>query len=175
MSGLRASMLKSQQELFESGYLDVKHPVLFNNLVGYVRVSSYMSTKDFENYLMRLRQYYMVGYEEGVYYTDKGVLNYSLPYNDCALVRVFPKFNYPKLDPDEKIDKHLYGIIYTYGSDYFRWEETDMAFDYIPDENNDCIVLSSDEPVNMGVKPVKMELLKQENADTFCCDNNESG
>ena len=42
-------------------------------------------------------------------------------------------------------------------------QDINTAFDYIPDETNDCVVYTKEPiPIEIGVKPVKKELLYEE-------------
>ena len=60
----RESICKPCNDLVQSGYLDVKTPTLFGNLVGYLRFSNYLPENEIGQHIMRLRQYYDVGFEE---------------------------------------------------------------------------------------------------------------
>ena len=53
-----------------------------------------------------------------------------------------------------------FGIIYIREEDKFQIQEIDSAFDYIPDETNDSVIYMREPiPIEIGVKPVKKELL----------------
>ena len=42
-------------------------------------------------------------------------------------------------------------------------QDINTAFDYIPDESNDCVIYTKEPiPVEIGVKPVKKELFYEE-------------
>ena len=60
----RESICKPCNELFDAGYIDVKTPVIFGNIVGQIRFSNYLPEKEIGKHIMRLRQYYDVGFEE---------------------------------------------------------------------------------------------------------------
>lgn len=158
----RQTLLKNHQELFDSGYLDVKCPVLFGDVLGYIRVSNYISDEDFSRYLMRLRQYYHVGFQEVTYYLDRGAFYFNFIDNECAIIRVFPREDYAKIDPDLKMKEYTYGILYIYEDNQFRGDDVSVAFDYIPDETNTSVVYSK-EPISIGVKPVRKELIYEDN------------
>ena len=64
----RESICKPCNELFDAGYIDVKTPVIFGNIVGQIRFSNYLPEKEVGKHIMRLRQYYDVGFEEATYY-----------------------------------------------------------------------------------------------------------
>ena len=66
----RESICKPCNELFDAGYIDVKTPVIFGNIVGQIRFSNYLPEKEIGKHIMRLRQYYDVGFEEATYYVE---------------------------------------------------------------------------------------------------------
>lgn len=159
----RESICKPCNELFDAGYIDVKTPVIFGNIVGQIRFSNYLPEKEVGKHIMRLRQYYDVGFEEATYYVEDRIFYFNFIHDDRAIVRVFPMEDYTKIDPDIKMKEYKYGIIYIRGKDEFQMQDINTAFDYIPDETNDCVIYSK-EPVSIeiGVKPVKKELLYEE-------------
>lgn len=159
----RDSICKPCQELFDKGYIDTIKPAIFGNVVGNIRFSNYLSEEEFGEVIMRLRQYYDVGYTEATYYLDKQMFYFNFVEDNSAIVRVFPLKDYYKLDPDCKMKTYEFGIIYIREEDKFQMQEIDSAFDYIPDETNDSVIYSKDTtPISVGVKPVK-----------FCKDNTE--
>ena len=159
----RESICKPCNELFDAGYIDVKTPVIFGNIVGQIRFSNYLPEKEVGKHIMRLRQYYDVGFEEATYYVEDRIFYFNFIHDDRAIVRVFPMEDYAKIDPDIKMKEYKYGIIYIRGKDEFQMQDINTAFDYIPDESNDCVIYTKEPiPVEIGVKPVKKELLYEE-------------
>ena len=159
----RESICKPCQELFDKGYIDTIKPAIFGNVVGNIRFSNYLSEEEFGEIIMRLRQYYDVGYTEATYYLDKQMFYFNFVEDNSAIVRVFPLKDYYKLDPDCKMKTYEFGIIYIREEDKFQMQEIDSAFNYIPDETNTSVIYSKDTtPISVGVKPVK-----------FCEDNAE--
>ena len=159
----RESICKPCNELFDAGYIDVKTPVIFGNIVGQIRFSNYLPEKEIGKHIMRLRQYYDVGFEEATYYVEDRIFYFNFIHDDRAIVRVFPMENYAKIDPDIKMKEYKYGIIYIRGKDEFQMQDINTAFDYIPDETNDCVIYTKEPvPIEIGVKPVKKELLYEE-------------
>ena len=159
----RESICKPCQELFDKGYIDTIKPAIFGNVVGNIRFSNYLSEEEFGEVIMRLRQYYDVGYTEATYYLDKQMFYFNFVEDNSAIVRVFPLKDYYKLDPDCKMKTYEFGIIYIREEDKFQMQEIDTAFDYIPDETNTSVIYSKDTtPISVGVKPVK-----------FCEDDTE--
>lgn len=159
----RESICKPCNELFDAGYIDVKTPVIFGNIVGQIRFSNYLPEKEIGKHIMRLRQYYDVGFEEATYYVEDRIFYFNFIYDDRAIVRVFPMEDYAKIDPDIKMKEYKYGIIYIRSKDEFQMQDINTAFDYIPDETNDCVIYTKEPiPIEIGVKPVKKELLYEE-------------
>ena len=159
----RESICKPCNELFDAGYIDVKTPVIFGNIVGQIRFSNYLPEKEIGKHIMRLRQYYDVGFEEAIYYVEDRIFYFNFIHDDRAIVRVFPMEDYAKIDPDIKMKEYKYGIIYIRGEDEFQMQDINTAFDYIPDETNDCVIYTKEPvPIEIGVKPVKKELLYEE-------------
>ena len=159
----RESICKPCNELFDAGYIDVKTPVIFGNIVGQIRFSNYLPEKEVGKHIMRLRQYYDVGFEEATYYVEDRIFYFNFIHDDRAIVRVLPMENYAKIDPDIKMKEYKYGIIYIRSKDEFQMQDINTAFDYIPDETNDCVIYTKEPvPIEIGVKPVKKELLYEE-------------
>lgn len=159
----RESICKPCNELFDAGYIDVKTPVIFGNIVGQIRFCNYLPEKEVGKHIMRLRQYYDVGFEEATYYVEDRIFYFNFIHDDRAIVRVFPMEDYAKIDPDIKMKEYKYGIIYIRGKDEFQMQDINTAFDYIPDESNDCVIYTKEPiPIEIGVKPVKKELLYKE-------------
>lgn len=159
----RESICKPCNELFDAGYIDVKTPVIFGNIVGQIRFSNYLPEKEIGKHIMRLRQYYDVGFEEATYYVEDIIFYFNFIHDDRAIVRVFPMEDYAKIDPDIKMKEYKYGIIYIRSKDEFQMQDINTAFDYIPDETNDCVIYTKEPvPIEIGIKPVKKELLYEE-------------
>ena len=159
----RESICKPCNELFDAGYIDVKTPVIFGNIVGQIRFSNYLPEKEVGKHIMRLRQYYDVGFEQATDYVEDRIFYFNFIHDDRAIVRVFPMEDYAKIDPDIKMKEYKYGIIYIRGKDEFQMQDINTAFDYIPDETNDCVIYTKEPvPIEIGVKPVKKELLYEE-------------
>ena len=152
----RESICKPCQELYDNGYIDTTKPMILGNVLGSVRFSNYLPEEEVGEIIMRLRQYYDVGYAEATYYVDKQMFYFNFAEDNSAIVRVFPLEDYYKLDPDNKMETYRFGIIYINEEDKFQMQEIDTAFDYIPDESNDSVVYMKEPiPISVGVKPVK--------------------
>lgn len=156
----RESICRPCNELVQAGYIDVKTPTLFGNLVGQLRFSNYLPEEEVGKHIMRLRQYYDVGFEEATYYVEDRVFYFNFLQDNRAIIRIFPMEDYCKIDPDIKMKEYRYGIIYIRETDEFQMQDIDSAFDYIPDETNDSVIYMREPiPIEIGVKPVKKELL----------------
>ena len=152
----RESICKPCQELYDNGYIDTTKPMILGNVLGSVRFSNYLPEKEVGEIIMRLRQYYDVGYTEATYYVDKQMFYFNFAEDNSAIVRVFPLQDYYKLDPEGKMPTYEFGIIYIREEDKFQMQEIDTAFDYIPDESNDSVIYTKEPiPISVGVKPVK--------------------
>ena len=159
----RESICRPCNELVQAGYIDIKTPTLFGNLVGQLRFSNYLPEEEVGKHIMRLRQYYDVGFEEATYYVEDRVFYFNFLQDNRAIVRIFPMEDYCKIDPDIKMKEYRYGIIYIRETDEFQMQDIDSAFDYIPDETNDSVIYMREPiPIEIGVKPVKKELLSVE-------------
>lgn len=159
----RESICRPCNELVSAGYIDIKTPTLFGNLVGQLRFSNYLPEEEVGKHIMRLRQYYDVGFEEATYYVEDRVFYFNFLQDNRAIVRIFPMEDYCKIDPNIKMKEYRYGIIYIRENDEFQMQDIDSAFDYIPDETNDSVIYMKEPiPIEIGVKPVKKELLSIE-------------
>ena len=159
----RESICRPCNELVQAGYIDIKTPTLFGNLVGELRFSNYLPEEEVGKHIMRLRQYYDVGFEEATYYVEDRVFYFNFLKDNRAIVRIFPMEDYCKIDPDIKMKEYRYGIIYIRETDEFGMQDIDSAFDYIPDETNDSVIYMREPiPIEIGIKPVKKELLSIE-------------
>ena len=159
----RKSICKPWYDLWDNGYIDIKTPAVFGNVVGTIRMSNYLNEEEVSQLIMRLRQYYDVGYQEAIYYVDKQVFYFNFITDSKAIIRIFPLEDYCKIDPNIKMKEYKYGIIYIREKDEFQMVDVDSAFDYIPDETNDKIIYMKN-PIEstIGVKPVNPDWFKDE-------------
>lgn len=159
----RDSICKPCQELYDKGYIDITKPMILGNVLGSVRFSNYLPDEEVCEIIMRLQQYYDVHFTEATYYLQKQMFYFDFAEDNSAIVRVFPLEDYYKLDPNNKMEKYRFGILYINEEDKFEMQDIDTAFDYIPDESNDSVIYMKEPvPISVGVKPVK-----------FCEDNTE--
>ena len=149
----RESFIKPYDELWNQGYLDIKTPFLLGNVAGTFRMSNYLPDEEVGQLIMRLRQYYDVGFEEAIYNVDTRMFYFNCVKDKKAIVRILPLEDYCKIDPDIKMKEYKYGILYIREENEFRPVEIDAAFDYIPDESNTSVRYTK-EPHSIKVKPV---------------------
>ena len=136
----RESMCKPFQDLYDNGYIDIHKPTIFGNVVGSLRFSNYLNPEEVSEVILRLQNYYDVGYTEATYYVEDQVFYFNFVHDNSAIVRVFSLEDYYKLDPDNKMKTYQFGIIYIREEDKFQIENIDAAFDYIPDESSVGII-----------------------------------
>ena len=158
----RESICKPCNELVKSGYVDVKTPMILGNVLGEIRFSNYLPDEEVGKHIMRLRQYYNVGFTETTYYVEDRIFYFNFIEDNRAIVRVFPLEDYCKIDPDIKMKEYRYGILYITEEDKFEMQDIDSAFNYIPDETNDSVIYMKDPiPIEIGVKLVNKDLLTE--------------
>ena len=154
----RQSVYRPYQDLVDNGYMDTSRPVLFGNVLGRIRFSNYLPEKEVAEIIMRLRQYYDVGYGESTYFVNDKAFYFDTTIDNSAIVRVFPLKDYNKIDPEKKMPTYTYGIIYIREENKFKMKDISTAFDYIPSEKNDSVLyMKNPTPIKVGVKPVVYE------------------
>ena len=116
----RESICRPCNELVQAGYIDIKTPTLFGNLIGQLRFSNYLPEEEVGKHIMRLRQYYDVGFEEATYYVEDRVFYFNFLQDNRAIVRIFPMEDYCKIDPDIKMKEYRYGRSYIRETDEFQ-------------------------------------------------------
>ena len=66
----RESITKPFNELFDKGFIDTKYDAKYGDVKGTIRFSEYLPDDKVCEVIMRLRQFYNVGYYEAEYYHD---------------------------------------------------------------------------------------------------------
>ena len=162
----RESICTPCNELYKSGYIDRNDYAVFGNIVGHIRFSEYLPEEVVGKHIMRLRQYYNVGFTEATYYVKDKVFYFDFFNENRAIVRVFPMEDYYKIDPNIEMEEYQFGIIYIREKDEFQMQDINAAFDYIPDDDNTSVIYSS-EPVHIGVKPARItdEMFEEDEED----------
>ena len=149
----RESVANVSNELYFNGYYDRYIPSIFGNIYGQIRFSEYLPEKEVGEQIMRLRQFYDVGYYEATYNVKNQVFYFNFIEDNKALVRVFPLEDYRKIDPDIKMETYNLGVLYVKEDKRTLLENEDDVFKYMPAECESNVVYSK-EPINVDVKPV---------------------
>ncbi len=149
----RESIVNASNELYLNGYYDRYIPSLFGNIYGRIRFSEYLPEKEVGEQIMRLRQFYDVGYYEATYNVKNQVFYFNFIEDNKTLVRVFPLENYRKIDPNIEMDTYNLGVLYVGEDNGTLLEHVDDVFKYIPAECESNVVYSK-EPIYVESKPV---------------------
>ena len=106
----RESIANTSNDLYFKGYYDRYVPSLFGNIYGKIRFSEYLPEEEMAQQIMRLRQFYDVGYYEATYSVKDKVFYFNFLEDKKTIVRVFPLEDYRKIDPDEKMETYNLGV-----------------------------------------------------------------
>ena len=149
----RESIVNASNELYLNGYYDRYIPSLFGNIYGRIRFSEYLPENEVGEQIMRLRQFYDVGYYEATYNVKNQVFYFNFIEDNKTLVRVFPLEDYRKIDPNIEMDTYNLGVLYVKEDNGTLLEHVDDVFKYIPAECESNVVYSK-EPIYVESKPV---------------------
>ena len=149
----RESIANTSNELYFKGYYDRYIPSLFGNIYGHIRYSEYLPEEEMAQQIMRLRQFYDVGYYEATYTVKDKIFYFNFIDEKKTIVRVFPLEDYRKIDPDEKMETYNIGVIYVKDDNGTFLENEDDVFKYIPAECDKNVIYSK-EPIFVEAKPV---------------------
>lgn len=149
----RESIANTSNDLYFKGYYDRYVPSLFGNIYGKIRFSEYLPEEEMAQQIMRLRQFYDVGYYEATYSVKDKVFYFNFLEDKKTIVRVFPLEDYRKIDPDEKMDTYNLGVLYVKEDNGTLLENEDDVFKLIPAECDGNVVYSK-EPIFVESKPV---------------------
>lgn len=149
----RESIANTSNDLYFKGYYDRYVPSLFGNIYGKIRFSEYLPEEEMVQQIMRLRQFYDVGYYEATYSVKDKVFYFNFLEDKKTIVRVFPLEDYRKIDPNEKMDIYNLGVLYVKEDNGTLLENEDDVFKLIPAECDGNVVYSK-EPILVESKPV---------------------
>ena len=149
----RESIANTSNDLYFQGYYDRYVPSLFGNIYGKIRFSEYLPEEEMAQQIMRLRQFYDVGYYEATYSVKDKVFYFDFIEDKKTIVRVFPLEDYRKINPDEKMETYNLGVLYVKEDNGTLLENEDDVFKYIPAECDSNVVYSK-EPILVESKPV---------------------
>ena len=102
--------------------------------------------------IMRLRQFYDVGYYEATYSVKDKVFYFNFLEDKKTIVRVFPLEDYRMIDPDEKMDTYNLVVLFVKEDNGTLLEHVDDVFKLIPAECDGNVVYSK-EPILVESKP----------------------
>ena len=160
----RESIANTSNDLYFKGYYDRYVPSLFGNIYGKIRFSEYLPEEEMAQQIMRLRQFYDVGYYEATYSVKDKVFYFNFLEDKKTIVRVFPLEDYRNIDPDEKMDTYNLGVLYVKEDNGTLLENEDDVFKLIPAECDGNVVYSK-EPILVESKPVPYYEDEENSAD----------
>ena len=160
----RESVANVSNELYFNGYYDRYIPSIFGNIYGQIRFSEYLPEKEVGEQIMRLRQFYDVGYYEATYNVKNQVFYFNFVKDNRCLVRVFPLEDYRNIDPDMKMETYNLGVLYVKEDKGTLLENEDDVFKYIPAECESNVVYSKG-PIMVEAKPVPYYEEEEENSE----------
>lgn len=149
----RESIANTSNDLYFKGYYDRYVPSLFGNIYGKIRFSEYLPEEEMAQQIMRLRQFYDVGYYEATYSVKDKVFYFNFLEDKKTIVRVFPLEDYRKIDTDEKMETYNLGVLYVKEDNGTLLENEDDVFKLIPAECDGNVVYSK-EPIFVESKAV---------------------
>ncbi len=135
----RESLANPCNELYANGYIDRKDYAIFGNAIGTLRFSEYRNDKEVWQHILRLREFYDVGFYHAIYNTEKSVFYFNIDEDSQAIVRVFPMEDYRKIDPDRKMKEYDLGVLYINKDNGTLLEDEEAVFNYIPDKTDGII------------------------------------
>ena len=144
----RESITKPFNELFDNGFIDTK----YGDIKGTIRFSEYLPDDKVYEVIMRLRQFYNVGYYEAEYYNNNKKFYFDFKDNS-TIVRIFPLEDYKNIDPNVEMEVYNLGVLYIDEYTTARLEDTDGVFKAIPDVYTS--VTYSKEPITIKTKPMR--------------------
>ncbi len=108
----RETICKSINDLYDSGYLSREMPIIFDNELGNIRISSYLPKEKIAEHIIRLKQFYDVGYYEGTYNVQNQLFQFDYLNENHTIIRVFPLEDYSKINPNQELEGHKFGMLY---------------------------------------------------------------
>lgn len=81
-------------------------------MVGTLRYSEYRDVEEVWQHILRLREFYDVGFYEATYNVEDKIFHINFDYGNIDIVRVFPMEDYRNTDPDRKLKEYDLGILY---------------------------------------------------------------
>lgn len=132
----RESIAGPCNELYHSGYIDRRDYAIFGNYLGTLRFSEYRNDDEVWQHILRLREFYDVGFYQATYNTETSIFYFNINEDSQAIVRVFPMEDYRKIDPDMKMKEYDLGVLYINKDNGTILEDEEAVFKYIPDKTD---------------------------------------
>ena len=132
----RESIVNPCNDLYFNGYLDRKDYAIFGNVMGTLRFSEYRNDDEVWQHILRLREFYDVGFYQATYNTETSMFYFNIDEDSQAIVRVFPMENYREIDPDMKMKEYDLGVLYINKDSGTILEDEEAVFKYIPDKTD---------------------------------------
>ncbi len=132
----RESIVNPCNDLYFNGYLDRKDYAIFGNVMETLRFSEYRNDDEVWQHILRLREFYDVGFYQATYNTETSMFYFNIDEDRQAIVRIFPMENYREIDPDMKMKEYDLGVLYINKDSGTILEDEEAVFKYIPDKTN---------------------------------------
>ena len=132
----RESIVNPCNDLYFNGYLDRKDYAIFGNVMGTLRFSEYRNDDEVWQHILRLREFYDVGFYQATYNTETSMFYFNIDEDSQAIVRIFPMENYREIDPDMKMKEYNLGVLYINKDSGTILEDEEAVFKYIPDKTD---------------------------------------
>lgn len=132
----RESIASPCNELYHNGYIDRRDYAIFGNYLGTLRFSEYRNDDEVWQHILRLREFYDVGFYQATYNTETSIFYFNINEDSQAIVRVFPMEDYRKIDPDMKMKEYDLGVLYINKDNGTILEDEEVVFKYIPDKTD---------------------------------------
>ena len=155
----RESIANTCNELYDKGFIDRTDYTIFGNMIGTLRYSEYRDEKEVWQHILRLREFYDVGFYQATYNVRNKIFNLRINENSQAIVRVFPMQDYRKIDPNLKMEEYDLGILYINKDDGTNLEDKEAVFKFIPDKADG--IITREVRTTTNVKPANMLGLKE--------------
>lgn len=130
----RESIANPCNELYHNGYIDRRDYAIFGNYLGTLRFSEYRNDDEVWQHILRLREFYDVGFYQATYNTETSIFYFNINEDSQAIVRVFPMEDYRKIDLDMKMKEYDLGVLYINKDNGTILEDEEAIFKYIPDK-----------------------------------------
>ena len=167
----RESIANPCNELYDKGYIDRTEYALFGNIVGTLRYSEYRDVEEVWQHILRLREFYDVGFYEATYNVENKIFHFNFDYGNFDIVRVFPMEDYRTTDPDRKLKEYDLGILYIKKDDGTLLEDEEAVFKYIPDKTDGILTREVKPTLVKPANVMGLEEIYEEDDEEEITDN----